>query len=326
MWRKIGQIVAVILGWSAIFAYIFFAAHLTQKNRSKQRVKNVQISLPGDGVNSSFITQEQMQWKLKLSGLPIEEELIDRVDVAGISEYISRDGFVKDVDVYVSSAGNLYIDIEQHEPVLRLMSGGFNSFVTESADVFCRPTESAYYASVVTGSFIPHFDVKFEGNAKNYFSELIDVETEKLRKIRNDLVELKDERKRCDDEDKLADLDMREARLKRERKNSEDYKKKLQKRGGDFVNLINFVSKVGKDPFWSAEVVQFVADTTYMGEISLRLIPRSGNFEILFGTLDGSDDKLTKLYKFYDKGLPHVGWERYKVVDVRYDKQIICRN
>ena len=38
------------------------------------------------------------------------------------------------------------------------------------------------------------------------------------------------------------------------------------------------------------------------------------------------DEKLTKLYKFYDKGLPHVGWERYKVVDVRYDKQIICRN
>ena len=100
----------------------------------------------------------------------------------------------------------------------------------------------------------------------------------------------------------------------------------MQKRSGDFTNLINFVSKVGRDPFWSAEVVQFVADTTYMGEISLRLIPRSGNFEIVFGTLENSDDKLAKLYKFYDKGLPHVGWERYKVVDVRYDKQIICRN
>jgi cell division protein FtsQ len=82
---------------------------------------------------------------------------------------------------------------------------------------------------------------------------------------------------------------------------------------------------VNKDPFWSAEVVQIVADTTYLGEISLRMIPRSGNFEIEFGILDKCDKKLAKLHKFYEKGLPYVGWERYKVVDVRYDKQIICR-
>ena len=67
-----------------------------------------------------------------------------------------------------------------------------------------------------------------------------------------------------------------------------------------------------------------MADTTSTGEISLRLIPRSGDFIIEFGTLANSDEKLDKLHKFYDKGLSRIGWEQCKVVDVRYDKQVIC--
>ena len=100
--------------------------------------------------------------------------------------------------------------------------------------------------------------------------------------------------------------------------------KKLQKNYDDFANLINFVSSIREDSFWGAEVVQFVADTTLLGAISLRLVPRSGNFVIEFGTLDDSAEKLEKLERFYDAGLSHIGWDKYRVVDVRYKKQVIC--
>ena len=56
----------------------------------------------------------------------------------------------------------------------------------------------------------------------------------------------------------------------------------------------------------------------------MRLVPRSGNFIIEFGTLANYEEKLEKLRKFYDKGLSHIGWEHYRKVDVRYDKQVIC--
>ena len=67
-----------------------------------------------------------------------------------------------------------------------------------------------------------------------------------------------------------------------------------------------------------------MADTTSLGDITLRLVPRSGNFIIEFGTIDNGEQKLSKLQRFYDEGLSSIGWSEYKKIDVRYDKQVIC--
>ena len=291
----------------------------------EKRVVGVEISLPDNDDNRSFVSIEQVHEKIRHSGVKVDGVQVDSLDVANILAYLSRDGYVKDVNAYVTYAGTLHINMMQHTPVLRLMCGGLNSYVTESGYIFCQPYKSAYYTSVVTGKYKPHFDTHFEGDVNDYFAQLIAQENEKLDKISADMLSLREERRASKEPEERAKFDATEAQLKMQQQNIEKYKKKLQKKSVDFVNLINFVSKVNKDPFWSAEVVQIVADTTYMGEISLRMIPRSGNFEIEFGALDKSDEKLAKLYKFYNKGLPYVGWERYKVVDVRYDKQIICR-
>ena len=325
MWRKILKILVFVLAVAGIIAYICYASHLAQELRANIRISKIEISLPDNSENRNFTSLEQMRDKLDQSGIPIDNELIDSVDVVNIKSYIARDGYVRDVNVYVTFAGKMYVNVEQYTPVMRLLSGGVNSYVTECGQVFCQPYESAYYAPVVTGSYTPHFDTYFEGNGKEYFQNLIEEENDKLDRLATDLASLRVERRGKIDESKLVRLDSMEMRLKQQQQISENYKKKLQKKSEDFVNLINFVSKVGKDPFWSAEVVQFVADTTRMGDISLRLIPRSGDFEIMFGTFDKSDEKLNKLYKFYDKGLSYVSREQYNVVDVRYDKQIICR-
>ena len=84
------------------------------------------------------------------------------------------------------------------------------------------------------------------------------------------------------------------------------------------------VEQIKDDSFWGAEIVQFVADTTTMGDITLRLVPRSGDFIIEFGTLGNGEEKLSKLQRFYDNGLSSIGWSEYKTIDVRYDKQVIC--
>ena len=325
MWQKIGSIFAMIVGWSAVLAFIIYASHLAREYRAKQRVKKVVISLPdSDGANG-FTTPEQIHHILEKSNLQFENQQIDSVDIVGISNYISQNGFVRDVDAYVSYLGTLHIDVRQHKPIFRLMSGGLDSYVTENADIFRSPRGSAYYTSVITGNYTPRFPRKFEGNVTEYFENAIGAEDETILKIKRELASLRDSRKEDISQEELAALDSLEGALKQRRTVAEESKKKLRKKREEFDNLINFVSEVSKDPFWSAEMVQFIADTTYMGELSLRIIPRSGNFEIEFGTLGKSTEKLAKLHKFYDKGLPHVGWERFKSVDVRYDKQIICK-
>ena len=100
--------------------------------------------------------------------------------------------------------------------------------------------------------------------------------------------------------------------------------KKLEKSYEDFMKLLTFVQRVEDDDFWRSEVVQIVARTTPGGALEVDLVPRSGGYTILFGRLEDEDRKFAKIMSFYRKGLPKVGWETYRTIDIRFGDQVVC--
>jgi hypothetical protein len=358
MWRKILRVVGALIGWGAVFAYIYYASNLTTAHRQQQKVSEVVILMSDSTETEQFASSGDIYRQLKSAGLKMKGEVVDSVDVTTIINRILRNGFVRDVDAYVTYSGKMYIDVKQHKPVARLMCGGANSYITEKGEIFCAPRGSAYYVSVVTGGYKPLFSPTYEGDIAVHYLSAVEKEDEHLALLGEEFSALKKERSECRRErDKLneekkkgifeskesyehrlvgvnqdiakcdrkfAELNSRRKTLNARKAKIEQRKKKLQKKYDDFANLINFVTRVSEDSFWGSEVVQFVADTTLVGEISLRLVPRSGNFIIEFGTLETAQEKLEKLQEFYDEGLSRMGWNRYKIVDVRYKKQVVC--
>ena len=358
MWRKIVRVIGAILGWGVVLAYILYASHLAQEHHAAQVVDEVVVSMSDSTATQLFVTSEQIYKQLQRGGFRVENKLADSVDAVKISDYIARNGFVQEVDTYVTYSGKVYVDVKQREPVVRLLCGGINSYVTSDGEVFCSPQGSAYYAAVVTGTYKPMFARNYVGNISSHYASMLAKEEDKLVKIGAEFAKVKSERSGClgkkydlrkqgkrglfeskenhqqrkvgigvelaKCDEKLKQLAAQKNSLEKQREGVEIRKKKLQKKYDDFANLINFVSKVEEDSFWSAEVVQFVADTSSTGEINWRLVPRSGDFVIEFGTLADSDAKLEKLQTFYDEGLARMGWNQYKIVDVRYNKQVIC--
>ena len=100
--------------------------------------------------------------------------------------------------------------------------------------------------------------------------------------------------------------------------------KKLEKRYEDFLKLINFVRWIEDDQFWSAEIVQIDASTTPSGALELELVPRSGNYTILFGSIENVEQKFDKLMRFYKEGLNNRGWDRYSTINIKYEGQVVC--
>lgn len=101
--------------------------------------------------------------------------------------------------------------------------------------------------------------------------------------------------------------------------------KKLEKSYEDFTKLLTFVEFVEKDDFWRSEVVQIAARTTSSGALEVELVPRSGHYTILFGRVEEVERKFGKLMKFYRNGLRDIGWDTYRVIDVRFSDQVICK-
>lgn len=76
---------------------------------------------------------------------------------------------------------------------------------------------------------------------------------------------------------------------------------------------------IRKDSLWDAQIAQIYVNQDH----ELELIPRVGNQRILLGNADSLGLKFSNLKIFYKKALPMVGWDAYKVINIKYANQVV---
>ncbi|TCJ14520.1 hypothetical protein EPD60_11080 [Flaviaesturariibacter flavus] len=80
-----------------------------------------------------------------------------------------------------------------------------------------------------------------------------------------------------------------------------------------------FANRIAGDAFWKEQIAQL--DITPSGVYEA--VPVVGNHVIRFGDAEDLDAKLARLFTFYKKVLAKTGFDRYAVVDVQYDGQVV---
>jgi cell division protein FtsQ len=91
----------------------------------------------------------------------------------------------------------------------------------------------------------------------------------------------------------------------------------FSKAGRDVYRLGLYLDK---NPFWMAMIEQ--VEVNAKGE--LVFIPKIADHLVVLGNAEGLDEKLTHLKIFYKKGLNKLGWDKYKVINLKYTGQIVC--
>jgi cell division protein FtsQ len=76
---------------------------------------------------------------------------------------------------------------------------------------------------------------------------------------------------------------------------------------------------IKKDSLWDAQIAQIYINKDH----EIELVPRVGNNRILLGDADSLDTKFKNLLIFYKKVLPRVGWDAYKIINVKYANQVV---
>ena len=76
---------------------------------------------------------------------------------------------------------------------------------------------------------------------------------------------------------------------------------------------------IRRDSLWGAQIAQMYVNQ----EHEIELIPRVGSNRILLGDADSLDVKFRNLLIFYKKALPRVGWDAYKLINIKYANQVI---
>jgi cell division protein FtsQ len=84
--------------------------------------------------------------------------------------------------------------------------------------------------------------------------------------------------------------------------------------------LFDFVDFIENDDFWDAQIQQiYVIDNK-----EIELIPRVGDATVRLGEIENYKNKLEKLKKLYVEAFSEIGWNRYKVIDLRFKNQVVC--
>lgn len=85
-------------------------------------------------------------------------------------------------------------------------------------------------------------------------------------------------------------------------------------------DLYKFALFLHGDKFWNAQIEQIVV----LPNQDIKLIPRVGDHQIILGDLNGYKERLDKLMTFYQNGLNETGWNKYSVINLKFDKQVVC--
>jgi cell division protein FtsQ len=85
-------------------------------------------------------------------------------------------------------------------------------------------------------------------------------------------------------------------------------------------NVREMANYIISDSFWMAQVAQ--VDIT--PERNLEMIPVIGNHLVRFGNADNINKKFRRLFIFYKQVLSKTGFDKYKLVDVQYDGQVVA--
>ncbi len=85
----------------------------------------------------------------------------------------------------------------------------------------------------------------------------------------------------------------------------------------DVLNIIRFINE---DEFLKAQIQQLNINR----DREFVMIPRAGKQEIWFGEASDIATKFYKLKKLYKEEFGENGWNRYRVIDLRFDNQVVC--
>lgn len=86
------------------------------------------------------------------------------------------------------------------------------------------------------------------------------------------------------------------------------------------ARMLEFAKIIKADSFWQAQTSEVVVN----GLNDFQIIPVLGSHKILLGNTEHLKNKLENLFTFYQNILNKVGWNRYEVLDARFENQIVA--
>lgn len=347
----------------AIIVVIVCAEVLSREHRASQPVTKLKINITGGGEHPLADVESIDRW-IKEAGLVKHNTTLETLNIGDIELRAKEHNAVAQANAHVDYNGTAVLDITLREPIARLRVNGYDLYITADGFILPTVEDATAAVPVITGGYTPLFRADYTGYASRIVTDSIasldrviaDLEDAKLPYYRQldendaELREVLNESIRrgifMDDREyrilvnelegrKIAARERHSATKRRlegeinsltaQQQEARMKQRSVRMAGDDFAALVEFLISVDESTFWRAEIVQIMLSGGGDKRMELSFVPRSGSFVVDLGSPTELDTKLSNLYRFYNKGLDNVGWNKYRNISLRYSGQVVCR-
>ena len=144
-----GQTVIAIVFASLLSAYVLFALIFFPLQASSVPCKKVEIQIEDQKQRAYVKPQELQQYVLTNHGELVGHD-VDEIPLLSIEQTLLKHPMLREAEVWYSPEGVLHMQVEQREPVLRVM-GAENYYVDSDRRRMPVRSTTAAYVPVVTG-------------------------------------------------------------------------------------------------------------------------------------------------------------------------------
>lgn len=143
--RKIARSAGILAAASGLFVLLGFVGQRQKKVPFKELLIRTEAGADTDFLDEEQIKKEILE-KIKPVGKPVSS-----INRAMLEKIVMSNPYVKKAEVYSSVEGNLYLDLVEREPVLRIVSMHDEQFYVDREGAF-MPVSETYTAPVLVAS------------------------------------------------------------------------------------------------------------------------------------------------------------------------------
>lgn len=234
-----------IASWLLILIYLLIAVGFITDKQNKIICTSVEVVIT-DSTNNDFVEKDYIISMIYSNDEKLSQHPIESINIAKIESIILNHPSIKNVEIYKTINGTLKIEIEQRNPIIRIISNNNESYYIDEQKTL-MPLSDKYTAHVLIAS----------GYINNSFA----------------------------------------------------------------LNDLFYLAKyIYNNKLWHSQIEQIYVNKNK----EIELIPKVGSHIILFGGIEDCKQKFRKLKALYQKGLNIEGWNKYKIINLKYKNQVVC--
>lgn len=146
--------ILLILKWVSLMAYLVVALSFTSNKKSSINCNGIVININN---KHKFLNQQIVQSLLNSNNIFIDSARIINQDFNKIEKIIESNEYVKNAEIYSNLNGEIFIDIEQRTPIMRIITDSTNIYIDEDCKIM---STCDYYTAniiVITGNLDSKF-------------------------------------------------------------------------------------------------------------------------------------------------------------------------